>query len=269
MSCPAPTQAPSDNPKKSAADALIDCLVTLICWTWFIFGFLFFFSFPYVACALFTRNPERHFQRLNHQFFQIFFWIVEATSPRQKIIIDERIGTIRSSVIVCNHLSYLDPLLLIALFQQQKTIVKARFFTTPIFGWMIRKSGYLPATSEGRYSGLVVQHMETMESYLKKGGNLFIFPEGTRSRDGKIGKLNKGAFQITRMCKAPLYVLQLHNTNRLFTPGKFFFNTRQKTTISVNIIEHIVPDYHNNPPTTTELLQQVQQIYTANENVTI
>lgn len=269
MSSPEQNQTTSSNLNKSPADTAIDCLVTLTCWIWFIFGFLFFFSFRYVTCALLARNPEIHFQRLNNQFFRIFFWIVKATSPRQKIEFDERIGTIRSAIIVCNHLSYLDPLLLIALFQQQKTIVKARFFTTPIFGWMIRKSGYLPATSEGRYSGLVVQHMETMERYLKGGGNLFIFPEGTRSRDGKIGKLNKGAFQIARMCKAPLYVLQLRNTDRLFTPGKFFFNTRQKNTISVNIIDHIVPDYQNNPPTTAELLGQVQQIYTANGEVTI
>jgi 1-acyl-sn-glycerol-3-phosphate acyltransferase len=263
MSSPGQAQALGSNIKRTAVDNTIDCLVTLTCWTWFIFGFLFFFSFRYVACALLAKNPEKCFQRLNHQFFRIFFRIVQATSPRQKIAIDERIGNIRSSVIVCNHLSYLDPLLLTALFQQQKTIVKARFFTTPIFGWMIRKSGYLPATSEGRYSGLVVQHMETMENYLQGGGNLFIFPEGTRSRNGKIGKLNKGAFQIARMCKAPLYVLQLRNTDRLFTPGKFFFNTRLPNTISVNIIDHIVPDYQNNPPSTAELLGQVRQIYTA------
>jgi 1-acyl-sn-glycerol-3-phosphate acyltransferase len=260
-----PRQFPSGSPLGFTADRTIDCSATLICWTWFIFGFLLFFSWRYLAYALFVKNPEIHFQRLNNKFFKIFFHIVRATAPRQKIEIDEAIATIKSSVIVCNHLSYLDPLLLIALLERQKTIVKARFFTTPIFGWMITKSGYLPATTEGRFSRLVIDQMATMESYLKAGGNLFIFPEGTRSRDGKIGNLNKGAFQIARMCKAPLYVLQLHNTDRLFTPGKFFFNTREINTISVKIIDHLEPDYQKNPPSTGDLLRQVRQAFTDNQ----
>ena len=241
------------------ADRLTDWLATLTCWAWFIFGFLLFFSWPYLACALFAKNPEIQFQRLNYYFFRIFFRIVRITAPRQKIEIDDRIAAIRSSVIVCNHLSYLDPLLFITLFPRQKTIVKTRFFGAPVFGWMIKKSGYLPATSEGRYSGLMIEHMETMAKYLEAGGNLFIFPEGTRSRDGKIGTLNKGAFKIARMCKAPLYVLQLRNTDKLFTPGKFLFNTRVHNTISVKIVEHIDPDYENDPPSTAKLELQVRQ----------
>lgn len=242
-------------------DRILDCSATMACWAWFTLGFILFFSWRYLAYALFVKNPEIQFQRLNSLFYRIFFRVVSVTAPRQKIEIDERIAAIKSSVIVCNHLSYLDPLLLIALFPRHKTIVKTRFFGTPIFGWMITKSGYLPATGEGRFSGLMIAQMDTMAQYLKDGGNLFIFPEGTRSRDGKIGELNKGAFKIARMCSAPLYVLQLRNTDNLFTPGKFLFNTRVHNTIGVKIIEHIEPDYQKNPPSSAELLQQVQRAY--------
>lgn len=247
------------------AARMIDCCVTLACWTWFTLGFILFYSWRYVAYALFVKNPEIHFQRMNCHFYRIFFRIVNLAAPSQKFEIDDRIVAIRSSVIVCNHLSYLDPLLLIALFQRHRTIVKTRFFGTPIFGWMITKSGYLPATSEGRFSSLMIAQMETMAPYLKAGGNLFIFPEGTRSRDGKIGKLNEGALKIARMCRAPIYILQLRNTDKLFTPGKFFFNTREKNTISVKIIDHIEPDYQNNPPSTAELMQQVRQTFIDNQ----
>jgi 1-acyl-sn-glycerol-3-phosphate acyltransferase len=239
----------------------IDCIVTLLCWAWFIFGFLLFFSWFYLAAALFTKDSELHFQRLNSHFYQIFFRIIRMTAPRQRLVIDEKIAAIRSSVIVCNHLSYLDPLLLIALFRQQKTIVKSRFFGMPVFGWIITKSGYLPASSEGQFAGMMIKQMETMESYLNGGGNLFIFPEGTRSRDGKIGALNKGALKIARMYRAPIYVLEIRNTDKLFTPGKFFFNTRIKNTISVKIIDCIEPDYTTNPPSTTELEQRVRQAF--------
>jgi 1-acyl-sn-glycerol-3-phosphate acyltransferase len=242
-------------------DRCIDCCATLVCWTWFIFGFILFFSWRYLAIALFVKDPERNFQRLNSQFYRGFFAVVRVTAPRHSIKIDDEVAAISSSVVVCNHLSYLDPLLLIALFPQHRTIVKTRFFSMLIFGWIIEKSGYLPATSEGKFARMMIRQMDSMESYLKGGGNLFIFPEGTRSRDGKIGKLNKGALKIARMCKAPVYVLELCNTDKLFTPGKFLFNTRVKNTISVEIIDRIEPDYQNNPPSTAELGQRVRQAY--------
>ncbi len=253
-------QAPSNNAFVHFANRCIDCIVTLICWAWFIFGFLLFFSWRYLASALFSKDPELNFQRLNNQFFRIFFRIVRLTAPRHKIEIDENVTAIKSSIIVCNHLSYLDPLLFIALFQQQKTIVKTRFFDIPIFGWIVKKLGYLPSTSEGPFAQMMIRQMETMEPYLKAGGNLFVFPEGTRSRDGKIGNLNKGAFKIARMCKAPIYVLEIRNTDKLFTPGKFIFNTRIKNTISVKIIDRIEPDYQQTP-STAELEQRVRQAY--------
>ena len=247
------------------ADRCIDCIVTLLYWAWFIFGFLLFFSWRYLVSALFAKDSELAFQRLNCQFFRIFFAIIRATAPRHRLEIDEKVAAIRSSVIVCNHLSYLDPLLLIALFQQQKTIVKTRFFSVPIFGRIITGLGFFPATGEGPYAKLMIGQMEKMTSYLKNGGNLFVFPEGTRSRDGKLGALYKGVFKIARICRAPIYVLDIRNTDKLFTPGKFLFNTRIPNTISIKLIECIEPDYQNKPPTTSELEQRVQQAYSARQ----
>lgn len=243
------------------ADRGIDCLVTLVCWAWFLFGFILFFSWRYLAAGLLVKDPESIYQRMNSQFYRIFFRIVRTIAPRHQMEIDDQVAAIRSSVIVCNHLSYLDPLLLIALFPQQRTIVKTRFFGVPIFGWIITKSGYLPASSEGPFAKMMIRQMETMGSYLKAGGNLFVFPEGTRSRDGKLGTLNEGAFKIARMCRVPLYVLEIRNTDKLFTPGKFFFNTRIKNTISVKIIDRIDLDSQQHPPSTSELIQRVRQAF--------
>lgn len=245
-------------------DRVLDWAATMACWAWFTLGFVIFFSWRYLAWALFVKNPEIKFQRWNSSFYRIFFRVVGATMPRQKIEVDKNVADITSAVVVCNHLSYLDPLLLISLFPRHRTIVKTKFFSTPIFGWMITRSGYIPATGEGRLAGRMIRQMETMEDYLLGGGNLFIFPEGTRSRDGRMGEFNTGAFKIARMCKAPLYVLKLSNTDKLFTPGKFVFNSRIENTIRVELIAHIIPDYQNNPPSTAELMQRVLQVYEEN-----
>ena len=235
-------------------------MVTLLLWGYFTLGFLIIFSPFYLAAYLFSENRENSFQRLNHQFYKGFFFLIRIFIPGQKWHIDGGIKSIRSSVIVCNHLSYLDPLLLISLYPRHKTIVKSTFFSVPIFGWMLKRSGYIPSTSEGRLSELMIDSFETMDDFLASGGNLFIFPEGTRSRDGTIGRLNKGAFKIARLCQTPIKILYIRNTNKLFTPGKFLFNTLVSNTITVEPITGIEPDYQSDKFSISELMSQVRSL---------
>ncbi len=233
-------------------------MVTLLLWGYFTLGFLIIFSPFYLAAYLFSENREISFQRLNHQFYKGFFFLIRIFIPGQKWHIDGGIKSIRSSVIVCNHLSYLDPLLLISLYPRHKTIVKSTFFSVPIFGWMLKRSGYIPSTSEGRLSELMIDSFDTMDDFLASGGNLFIFPEGTRSRGGTIGRLNKGAFKIARLCQTPIKVLYIRNTNKLFTPGKFLFNTLVSNTITVEPITGIEPDYQSDKFSISELMSQIR-----------
>lgn len=223
------------------ADRAVDIVVTLLCWLYFTLGFVLFFSPFCLAAALFSPRPELAFQRCNRQFYRGFFALLRLLAPRQHWEFDDRIAAIRSAVIVCNHLSYLDPLLLIALLDRARTIVKPIFFSVPIFAWVIRSAGYFPAVATGKFAGLVLTQMESMAAYLAGGGNLFIFPEGTRSRDGRIGTLHPGALKIARQCQVPIYVLCLDNTDQVFTPGSFFFSTRKPTRISVRLVDRIDP----------------------------
>jgi 1-acyl-sn-glycerol-3-phosphate acyltransferase len=242
---------------------LSDLMVTLLLWGYFTLGFIIFFSPFYLAAYLFSDNRENSFQRLNHHFYKGFFFLIRVFIPGQKWRVSDEIESIRSSVIVCNHLSYLDPLLLISLFKQHKTIVKSTFFSVPIFGWVLRQSGYIPSTSEGKLSELMIESFDTMDDFLTSGGNLFIFPEGTRSRDGTIGRLSKGAFKIAKLGRTPVKVLFIRNTNKLFTPGKFLFNTMVSNTISVEFIAGIEPDYQSESFSISDLMSQVHSLLDA------
>lgn len=242
----------------------IDFCITLVYWAWFILGFFFLFSWRYLAAALFAQDTEIAFQRLNSRFFQILLSIIRRTAPGQKILIDDEVAKIRSSVIICNHLSYLDPLLLISLYPRQRTIVKPRFFMMPIFGQLVAKSGYLPGEGAGRFSRLMVRQMDSMPEYLRAGGNLFVFPEGTRSRDGKAGSMQKGAIKIARLIGAPVYLLHVRNTDKLFPPGKFLFATRRKNTITLKVLKRLETGGPS-PPSTAELMQQTEEVYRSAE----
>ncbi len=241
---------------------IINAVVTLLLWTYYTLGYIVFFSPFYLLAFIFSGDREIAFQRLNHLFYKGFFFLARVIIPRQKWRIQNEVLSIRSSVIVCNHLSYLDPILLISLFEKQKTIVKSIFFKLPIFGWVLKTSGYIPSSMEhGEFALLTINNVENMEDYLLSGGNLFVFPEGTRSRDTRIGRFNKGAFSIARRCNAPIKVLLIKNTNLLFQPGKFLFNTCVQNTIEVELIATIKPDYKSNAFSISSLMTEVRSLF--------
>jgi 1-acyl-sn-glycerol-3-phosphate acyltransferase len=224
------------------ADRCIDIGVTLLCWLYFTLGFVILFAPLYLVAWLCSKTREQAFQRYNRKFYRTFFFLLQTMTPRHRWILDDGIKAIRSSVVLCNHTSYLDPLLLIALLEQSKTVIKPSFFAVPVFSWVLRIAGYFPATVSGKYGGLMLTQMESMPSYLASGGNLFIFPEGTRNRGAGLAELNRGALKMALHCRAPIYVLCLQNTDKLFIPGKFVFSTRVDNAIRLRIVDRIDPD---------------------------
>ncbi len=238
-----------------------DFIVTFGLWFYFICGFFLFFLLFYLLAYLFSKNRELSFQRLNHLFYKSFLQLTRILVPKHSWQIDGDIAKIRSAVIVCNHVSYLDPLIIISLFARHKTIVKTRFFHVPVFGWLMKNAGYLPSSTDDKFTFLMIKHVERMNDYLLKGGNLIIFPEGTRNNTGNIGVFNKGAFKIARLCHAPIKVLRIRNSDKLFTPGKFLFNTRVNNKITVELVDSIEPDYLHAPPSVSELRNLVQKAF--------
>ena len=216
-----------------------DLILTLIYWTYFTLGFVVVFLPFYLFSFLFCQNRQLGFQKLNHLFFKGFFGLMKIVTPGLDFTIEPEVREIRSSIIVSNHVSYLDPILLISLYEKQKTIVKSVFFKVPIFGWVLRQSGYIP--SGGDRSETMLEQIETLPDYLASGGNLFAYPEGTRMRQGRIGEFQKGIFKIAKRCGAPIRVLFVRNTERLFPPGKFRFDTCVRNTVRLELIGEIDP----------------------------
>ena len=239
---------------------VFNLLVTCLMWLYFTVGFALFFSWFYAGAYLFSKEREYAFQRVNHYFFRGFFFYLRRLTPDIKWHIPNHIKAIKSSVVVCNHLSYLDPLLMIVLFPRHKTIVKSTFFNVPLFGWLMKQSGFIPAAEKGSLLTLMVERIETLGDFLASGGNLFIFPEGTRSRDGTVGRFNKGAFKIAAHSHAPIQVLKVSGTGNLFTPGRFLFNASVSTTIAVEKIGSVAAGESNGRASISETMERVRAL---------
>ena len=236
------------------------CLM-LILWGYFLFGFLFILLFLFIPSYVLTKNSEKAIQKLFHLHMKFFFDLAGWLIPRTAYKIDPEVRTLRSSVIVCNHLSYLDPILLVSLFPRQTTIIKKTFFQVPVFGWFMKKAGYVSSAPSEMTGAAMINHLESIKAHLAAGGNLFLFPEGTRSRDGKLGPFNKGVFSIARYCNTGLKLVYIQGTEKLFPPGSFLFKTQEKNTITMELIATLTPDYSAKNFSMNAVAEQTRQIF--------
>jgi 1-acyl-sn-glycerol-3-phosphate acyltransferase len=222
-----------------------DFSVTVIIWAYYILGFLVLFS-PFYLVAFFSVQREEAFQRWNHRLHRILFFLLRVLVPKVKWHISEEVKALRSCLIIANHLSFLDSILFVSLFEKQKTIAKSDYFRYPVFGWILRTSGYIPSAAEGLFTVNMIDQIKNMKDYLASGGNLFIFPEGTRSRDRRIGPFDQRVFKIARLCHAaPIKVVLIRNTDKLFPPDSFLLNTNDEQVITVELAGSLDPDYQS------------------------
>jgi 1-acyl-sn-glycerol-3-phosphate acyltransferase len=239
-----------------------DIIITLLLWAYYFAAFVFFFFPAYCASALFASDRERAFQNLNCMYYRCFFAYLKLLMPRVKISIAPEVYAVRSSVVIANHLSFLDPILLLSLFRQQKTIVRSDFFKVPIFGWILKSAGYFsPSPAQNPDAPDLMEQVKAMSAYLASGGNLFIFPEGTRSRTGAIGTFEKGAFTIAKLCRAPISVLRIENTNRVYPPDGFLFTTGESVEISISLAGRLQPDYESDNFSSADLMKQARAFF--------
>lgn len=238
-----------------------DFSVTAILWVYYIVGFLVLFSPFYLVAFFFSVRREESFQRLNHRLHRLFFSLVQILVPKVKWHISEEVKALRSCMIIANHLSFLDPILFVSLFEKQKTIVKSDYFKLPVFGRILRASGYIPSVAEDLFRINMIDQIKNMTDYLTAGGNLFIFPEGTRSRDTRIGPFDRGAFKIAKLCHVtPIRVVLIRNTHKLFPPGGFLINTGEQNVIEVELAGTLEPDYEGDAFSLSGLMAEVRSL---------
>jgi len=98
----------------------------------------------------------------------------------------------KPAIYICNHQSHLDVLALIALHPKLIFMTNDWVWKFPFYGAVIRKAGYFPASW-----GLSV-NSEHVKKMVAEGYSVAIFPEGTRTLDGRIGRFHRGAFLAAR-----------------------------------------------------------------------
>jgi 1-acyl-sn-glycerol-3-phosphate acyltransferase len=122
-------------------------------------------------------------------------------------------------VFAANHASNLDgPILLPAIPRRISLFAKRELFRLPVLGLGMRLAGFVAVDRAGKQAGSGVA---TAVSTLKEGLSVFIFPEGTRSADGRLQPFKKGAFVTAIEAEAPIVPVAIAGTYRLLPRDKW------------------------------------------------
>lgn len=121
------------------------------------------------------------------------------------------------AVYVSNHLSFLDIYTLFHLHRDFKFISKTSNFLIPIIGWSMFLTGHVMINRIDRRSQL--ECLKQCGELLRHGASVLFFPEGTRSRDGRMFGFKKGAFSVAAKAKVPVVPITLVGTGDLM-PNK-------------------------------------------------
>ncbi len=151
----------------------------------------------------------------------------------------EGLGRLGSSpyVFMVNHQSALDIYALLAgLPLSFKWIAKRQLFSIPVFGWAIRKAGYISIDRENAREAL--KAIEKAAQRIREGTNIIIFPEGTRSTDGRLLPFKKGGFTLALRAMVPVVPIGIFGSSALQPKGGFI--PLKKGVIYIEVGEPII-----------------------------
>ncbi|MBG0858292.1 MAG: 1-acyl-sn-glycerol-3-phosphate acyltransferase [Bacteroidales bacterium] len=165
--------------------------------------------------------------------------VISHTVPIWKIKIEGRNKAIPGTtyVIISNHQSILDILLVKCLRYRFKWISKIENMKVPVLGWYLRMADYITVDRGDKESKEIMM----LESYkvLQKGISLMIFPEGTRSPDCLIGFFRRGAFQLAISADKPVLPVLIDGTGGILPKHGFIFGGRHR--IVIRVLDPVLP----------------------------
>jgi 1-acyl-sn-glycerol-3-phosphate acyltransferase len=167
----------------------------------------------------------------------------------------QNLNPTRSYIYMPNHQSNADiPLLLGRLPVQFRWLAKAELFKIPLFGRAMRGVGYISIDRSNRKSAFA--SLERAARTIRDGTSVLIFPEGTRSRDGRILPFKKGGFVLAVDSGVPIVPVIIRGTRDIIPKGRFMI---RPAPVTMEILEPVATaDYTRK--TKDALLERIRAI---------
>jgi 1-acyl-sn-glycerol-3-phosphate acyltransferase len=213
-------------------------IFSVIYWTWFVAVLVTLFPVS-VVLWLVTRAFDPRGVVL-HGFTSFWAWLYTAPNPAWRIEVRgrEKLRRGQTYVIVANHQSLVDILVLYRLYFHFRWVSKIENFRIPLVGQVMRMNRYVPLVRGKRES--VVQMMRRGDASLREGVSLLIFPEGTRSETSQMRPFKSGAFELARNARVPIVPVVVEGTARALPKHGIVLQGRHR--IEIEVLDPIPPD---------------------------
>jgi 1-acyl-sn-glycerol-3-phosphate acyltransferase len=224
-------------------------------------GFIFFSSlllFPLAALLWVFTVPFDSRRFAMHRFTSLWASLYTWLNPAWRVTIEgrERLLNDSPSVLVANHLSLVDILVLFRMQSHFKWVSKLENFQVPVIGWNMKLCGYIPLR---RGDGASIRAMmRQCDKALAGGSSIVMFPEGTRSPTGRMRRFMPGAFQIAIRNGVPIQPVVIRGTSDALPKEGFILQGRHP--ISIKILEPIPPKSFEGEEADV-LMARVRQIF--------
>lgn len=166
----------------------------------------------------------------------------------------ERLPERSAAVLVANHQSTLDIMVLFALNRPFRWVAKASLFAVPFLGWTMWMARYVPIRRGDRHSRESM--MKRCLWLLQRDTPIAIFPEGTRSTDASMRPFKRGAFILACEAKVPVIPMVIHGTRNALPRNALVFAAQEVCRPVVHVLDPVHPEDFGNDPRV--LMQEVR-----------
>jgi 1-acyl-sn-glycerol-3-phosphate acyltransferase len=182
-------------------------------WAWLVLIACVVIWLPLMALLRLVTAPFDRGRYLVGYFFRQIPVVMAALNPLWRFRVA---GTIpadprRPYVVVSNHESFVDILLISHLPWEMKWLAKAEMFRIPILGWLLRLAGDVPI--QRGFGPSAVEAIARCREVLADRVSVMIFPEGTRSTTADLLPFKDGAFRLAIDAGVPILPLVVHGTS--------------------------------------------------------
>jgi 1-acyl-sn-glycerol-3-phosphate acyltransferase len=200
---------------------------------WFIGICFVIMTFPITLILWLLVLPFDKEKTIIHWFLMYQSLILSFLIPIWTIHIEGREKVMKETtyVIISNHQSLLDILLINCLRYRFKWISKIENFKVPVIGWYLRMADYIVVDRGNEESK--VEMLEKSTDCLRKGISIMIFPEGTRSLNNEIGFFRRGAFQLALQANVPVLPVLIDGTGGILPKHGLIFGSGHHIRIRV------------------------------------
>jgi len=216
----------------------MDLLKSLFTWIFYILFLTILFPFKIIVFLLVVLPTGK--KQIIHSWLMFEGLALIRLSPLWTIKIEgrENYDHGQTYVMVSNHQSMLDIPVIHCLNFSFLWVSKIENFKVPILGLSMKMAGYIAIERGNKES--VVKMMQESEDALKSGHSLFLFPEGTRSKDKNIKRFKTGSFRLALNTGLPVLPVLIDGTGQVLPKKGIVFSSGHN--LRVKVLKPIKPE---------------------------